>query len=192
MPNKIKFNLNKRQIDLLYPKMQIMYVEVCASCQRTLEQCNMKKFNIHHTRYDIEKLDPYWCRFFCNSCNKLKEFSYEKIVEGQNKFKINKREQKDSDPVTFLKSEQIAENLKEYLDLRMEQVRHKNRRLDWIEFRNDASTYCECMPKTITEHIVRLVSKEYGRFYFYSSPADHRKYICFREDKQEDVSEENE
>jgi len=189
MTNQIKFHLNKKQIDLLYPKMQTMYSEVCACCQRTLEQCEIKKFNIHHTRYDVNKLDPYYCRFFCNSCNRLDEFSYEKIIEGQKKNKINKREQKDSDPITILKSEQIVEDLAEYLESRMEEVSTKNRRIDWIEFRNDASTYCNCMPKTIVEHIIRLVSKEYGRFYFYDSPADHRKYICFREDKQEDIVE---
>lgn len=171
--------------------MILIYNHVCANCNQTLKHCGMKKFNIHHTRYDVDQMDSEFTRFFCNSCNKLDDFSAMNIIEGQIQNPLTKRRKvSDSDPSTFRKGVQIQILLEEYAEIRISDLeeKKKNPRLIWEEFRADASNYCDCMPKTITEHIPRLVSKSLGRFRFYESPSSGKKYLMRRlihEDNEE-------
>lgn len=177
----------------MYLRMLILYPEICANCQKTLDDCKMKKFNIHHTRYDVDPLDETFARFFCNSCNKLPEFNSKQIIEGQKQFPLFRdRNVSDSDPTTFRKGERIQSLLEEYLERRMceiEEKPNKKNRIHWLEFRKDASNYCDCMPKTITEHMPRVVSKALGRFKFYESPSSGTKYIV-RRTSHDDEDEE--
>jgi len=174
----------------MYLRMLILYPEICANCQRTLSGCGMKKFNIHHTRYDIDPLDETFARFFCNSCNKLPDFSAKQIIEGQKEFPLYRdRKVSDSDPTTFRKGERIQSMLEEYLERRMCQVEENTEKKDrilWLEFRKDASNYCDCMPKTITEHMPRVLSKDLGRFKIYESPSSGKKYIVRRTSHDEE------
>jgi hypothetical protein len=82
-------NLSQKQRADLYPKMLKLWPEVCAGCLRTLDECNLRKFDpvtktggfeIHHTRYDIDLTDPSYTRFMCHGCNHKKEFSKETIM----------------------------------------------------------------------------------------------------------------
>lgn len=86
-------NLSQAQRALLYPKMQDEWPEICSNCQRTLDECNLRKFDpqtktggfeIHHTRYDVDLTDPRYTRFMCHACNHRKEFSKSTIMAFEN------------------------------------------------------------------------------------------------------------
>ena len=143
----------------------------------------MKKFNIHHTRYDVHPMNATFARFFCNSCNKLGEFSYLEILKGQ---QINPLSDKDysyneHDPKPFVKGEIIRVRLKQYLANRMEEVKLTTRRLNWLDFRGDASDFLDCQPKTITEHMSAIVSTRNKLYRFWVS-SDRKKYIVWKHD----------
>lgn len=86
-------NLSQRQRSEMYPKMQGIYPEVCACCQKTLDECNLRPFDpttktggfeIHHTSYQVALTDVEYARFMCHGCNHKQELSKEAIMAFEN------------------------------------------------------------------------------------------------------------
>lgn len=181
------FRLNKRQNERLYEKMLLIYIEICSCCTRTLTECKMKKFLIHHTRYDVDPLDPKFTRFICNSCNKDSTLTVACIKEQNEKDPLTDypTNTDKTSPKTFQKGEIIDKLLRRYLPNRLneeeEETGNKDPKLLYEDFRADASEYCGCLPKAIDEHMIPLVSKLEGIYMFYESPADLKTYVKWRE-----------
>lgn len=179
------YRINKKQHDRLYTKMKEMYPEVCSCCMSTLKEKVVDKFNIHHTRYDVNPLDPEFTRFICNSCNKDSSLTLEQIRKQQEKHPLSKLPE-PSDPATpktFQKGELIDKKLRDYLPRRLSESFETNGidKILYVDFKNDAAEYCGCMPKTIDEHIGPMVSKAEGIYRLYDSPKDDKEYITWRE-----------
>ncbi len=86
-------NLSQKQRASLYPEVQKRWLEICSNCNKTLDECNLNPFNpstqtggfeLHHTSYEGELIDPSIIRFMCHGCNHRSEFSRQTIMEFEN------------------------------------------------------------------------------------------------------------
>ncbi len=181
------FRINSKQNKKLYSDMEETQIEVCSCCQKTKAELKIKKFNIHHTRYDVDPLDPLFTRFICNSCNKHPNLSVETIWEynKRNPLPDLPNERDSSTPKTFQKGEIIHKKLREYLPRRLmeesERTQNPSPKIKYEEFRADASNYCGCLPKAIDQHMENLCATNEGLYKFYSSPKDEEPYVTWRE-----------
>src|SRR3990172_3596492 len=117
----MSYHLNARQREEVYKKCELRYPEVCSHCQKTLKECEMVKFYLHHTRYDVDPKDPEYIRFMCKSCNKLEIFSRKIIEEYCLRNPLEERQYNTSPtaPRTFTKGELIESRLRQYLPRRL-------------------------------------------------------------------------
>jgi len=181
------FRLNKKQHDKLYDDMLEIQVEVCACCNGTKKDKKISLFNIHHTRYDVDPLDPRYTRFLCNSCQQDPQLTVEKIwnENKRNPLPDLPSSRDPATPKTFQKGEKIHKRLREYIPRRLMEESEKKQtptpKLLYEDFRADASNYCECLPKAIDQHMESLCSKEEGIYRFYISPKDEETYLTWRE-----------
>lgn len=170
----MSYQLNARQREEVYKKCELIYPEVCSYCQKTLKECKMNKFYLHHTRYDVDPKDPEYIRFMCNSCNKLQLFSRYTIEEYCLKNPLGKRPYNESPitPRTFAKGELIEKRLRQYLPRRLAEERERminegmtgREKLLFEAFRADSCEYCGCLPTAIDQHIIPLCSPTEGKY----------------------------
>ena len=113
-------NLSQKQRSTLYPQVQAVWPEVCANCNKTLDQCNLKPFDprtmtggfeLHHIRYDLGMTEPRVVRFMCHSCNHREEFSKQVILEHENELSASHKANLQKHPI-FLAwfSNEMVEN----------------------------------------------------------------------------------
>lgn len=119
--NEMSYQLNARQREEVYKKCEVIYPEICSHCQKTLKECGMDKFYLHHTRYDVDPKDIEYIRFMCKSCNKLELFSRKTIEEYCLRNPLGQRPYNPSPtaPRTFTKGEIIESRLRQYLPRRL-------------------------------------------------------------------------
>ncbi len=113
-------NLSQNQRAKLYSQIQKRYPECCSYCQKTLDECNLKPFDLvtrtggfelHHTRYDMGMTSPDVVRFMCHSCNHLEEFNKTTIIAHENELSASHKTNLEKHPI-FLAwfSNKITEN----------------------------------------------------------------------------------
>jgi len=181
------FRLNKKQHDKLYSDMLETQIEICCKCQSIKKEKKVDKFNIHHTRYDVDPLDSRYTRFLCNSCQQDPDLTVGKIWQENKRNPLPELPsiRDPATPKTFQKGEKIHRRLCEYLPRRLMEesdlTQNPSPKLLYEDFRADASNYCGCLPKAIDQHMEALCSKEEGLYRFYISPKDEETYVTWRE-----------
>ena len=181
------FRLNDRQRLKLYDEMLDLYIEVCAKCNATKKEKGVDKFKIHHTRYDVNPLDPRYTRFLCNGCQQDPDLTVEKIWKENQRNPLPDLPSKNdpATPRTFQKGEIIQKRLSEYLPRRLmeesERTFSPDPKLLYEDFRADACSYCNCLPRAMDQHMEVLVAKSEGLYMFYESPKDQSLWIKWRE-----------
>lgn len=72
--------MNKREIDIFYPRLVQRDGEFCSFCQKTPFELGVDKLKIHEIKYE-RPLKLANMRLFCHACNCKSEFSKENIGE---------------------------------------------------------------------------------------------------------------
>lgn len=181
------FNINDKQRQKLYGEMLEIQVEICHLCRATKKERGVDRFKIHHTRYDVDPLDPRYTRFLCNICQQHPDLTVQKIWEQNKKNPIPELPsvRDPATPKTFQKGEIIHRKLLDYLPRSLmeesERTGDPSPKLLYEDFRADASNYCKCLPKAIDQHMENICSKREGLYRFYISPKDEQTYVTWRE-----------
>jgi hypothetical protein len=73
--------MNGREDAFYYPRLLILYPEVCLMCGKTPMQLGVEKLEIHEIKYE-RPLKLSNMRFLCHGCNNIKELNKENVVGG--------------------------------------------------------------------------------------------------------------